>query len=296
MLDVTAGESGHAIDGIKNFMRIRPAAVAGTWYPGTAGALTREIDAYVAGAGVEPAEDVQAIIAPHAGLMFSGPVGAYAYKAASKGTYDVVFLAGPSHFAAFDGVSVWPDGAFDTPLGRVEVDAGAAAEVLRSPVARDLPAAHQREHALEMQLPFLRRLLPDVPIVPILIGFQRRATIEALAEALAGAAGSRRALLVASSDLSHYFDAQTAAGLDTRVQAHVERFDADGLLELFETYPEEERGRYVACGGGAAIAVMMAARRLGATAGHVLKYAHSGEVSGDYDGVVGYLAATFDAR
>jgi AmmeMemoRadiSam system protein B len=296
MLDVAAGEGGHGIDGIKNLMRIRPAAVAGTWYPGTAGALTREIDAYVAGAEIEPAEGVRAIIAPHAGLMFSGPVGAYAYKAASRGTYDVAFLVGPSHFAAFDGVSVWPEGAFDTPLGPVEVDAAAAAALLRSPVARDLPKAHQREHSLEMQLPFLRRLLPDVPIVPVLMGFQRRATIEALAELLVAAAGSRRALLIASTDLSHYFDARTAAELDGRVQARVERFDADGFLELFETYPEGERGRYVACGGGAAIAVMLAARRLGATAGRVLKYAHSGEVTGDDDGVVGYLAATFDAR
>ncbi|MEX2660770.1 MAG: AmmeMemoRadiSam system protein B [Vicinamibacterales bacterium] len=277
-------------------MRIRPAAVAGTWYPGTAGALTREVDGYVAAAEVEPRDDVRAILAPHAGLMFSGPVGAYAYKAASRGAYDVAFVVGPSHFAAFDGVSVWPEGAFDTPLGPAQVDAAAAAVLLRSPVARDLPKAHQREHSLEMQLPFLRRLLPDVPIVPVLVGFQRRATIEALAELLVAAAGSRRALLIASTDLSHYFDAQTAAALDGRVQARVEGFDADGFLELFETYPEGERGRYVACGGGAAIAVMMAARRLGATAGRVLKYAHSGEVSGDYDGVVGYLAAPVDAR
>ena len=274
-------------------MRVRPAAVAGTWYPGTAGALAREIDTYVSAAAVEPSPDVQAIIAPHAGLMFSGPVGAYAYKAAAAGTYDVAFLVGPSHFTAFDGVSVWPDGAFESPLGPIPIDAAAAAEVLRSPIARDLPAAHQREHSLEMQLPFLRRLLPDVPIVPMLIGFQRRETIEVLADVLAGAAPDRRALLIASTDLSHHFDARTAAGLDGRVLAHVEHFDPDGLLERFESYPDAERGRYVACGGGAAIAVMLAARRRGATAGRVLKYAHSGEVSGDYGGVVGYLAAAF---
>lgn len=273
--------------------RVRATAVAGTWYPASAGALAREIDAYVEAAAVEASADLQAVIAPHAGLMFSGPVGAYAYKAASKGGYDVAFLVGPSHFTAFEGVSVWPDGAFDCPLGQLVVDTEAAAEVLRSPVARALPVAHQREHSIEMQLPFLRRLLPEVPIVPILIGHQRRDTIETLAQVLADAAGTRRALLVASTDLSHYFDARTAAELDGRVQAHVERFDADGLLARFESYPEGERGRYVACGGGAAIAVMMTARLRGATAGRVLKYAHSGEVSGDYDGVVGYLAAGF---
>jgi AmmeMemoRadiSam system protein B len=167
----------------------------------------------------------------------------------------------------------------------------AAAEMLQSPIVHDLPAVHKREHSLEMQLPFLRHLLPDVPIVPMLIGYQTRDTIETLAQVLAACARTRRALLVASTDLSHYFDATTAAGLDARVQDHVERFDPAGLLDLFETYPEGERGRYVACGGGAAIAVMMAAQSEGATSSRVLKYAHSGEISGDYDGVVGYLAA-----
>jgi AmmeMemoRadiSam system protein B len=144
-----------------------------------------------------------------------------------------------------------------------------------------------------MQLPFLRYLLPDVPIVPLLIGYQQRATIEALAAALASAFAKRRALFIASTDLSHYFDAVTAGKLDHRVCDIVAAFDPAALLALFEEYPEGERGRYVACGGGAAIAVMMAARALGARDGRVLKYGHSGEVSGDYDGVVGYLAAAF---
>jgi AmmeMemoRadiSam system protein B len=100
-------------------------------------------------------------------------------------------------------------------------------------------------------------------------------------------------LLIASTDLSHYFDARTADTLDGRVRDHVAAFDPEGLLAAFESYPEDERGRYVACGGGAAIAVMKAARALGAAEGRVLKYAHSGEINGDYDGVVGYLAAAF---
>ena len=111
--------------------------------------------------------------------------------------------------------------------------------------------------------------------------------------ALAYAASGRRALLVASTDLSHFFDAATAASLDGRMQAFVNTFDPDGLLALFEDYPEGERGRYVACGGGPAIAVMLAARHLGARAGRVLKYGHSGEISGDNAAVVGYLAAAF---
>ena len=274
-------------------MATRRAAVAGTWYPGSAGALGTEVDRYLAEARVDVRGSVQAVIAPHAGLMYSGPVGAYAYKLAARRAYDVIFLVGPSHFVGFDGVSIWPDGAFDTPFGPALIDTAAARELQRAAIVQPIPQAHHREHSLEMQLPFLKRLMPDTPIVPMLIGYQQRATIEALAEVLADAARSRNALLVASTDLSHYFDAQTAASLDGRVQSCVNAFDADALLSLFEEHPEHERGRFVACGGGAAIAVMKAARLLGAADGRVLKYAHSGEISGDYDGVVGYLAAAF---
>ncbi len=272
---------------------IRPPAVAGTWYPRTPTALAREVDAYLSAASAPPAGNVRGILAPHAGLMFSGPVGAYAYRAATDGDFDVAVLVGPSHFVAFDGVALWPDGAFESPFGDVSVDIPGARALAASPVIHAMPSAHRREHSLEMQLPFLRRVRPDLPIVPILIGYQRRETIEALGEAISTAFAGRRPLLVASTDLSHYFDAATAIALDSRVQERVRAFDPEGLLTLFEQYPEGERGRYVACGGGAAIAVMLAARALGARDGRVLKYGHSGEVSGDNEGVVGYLAAAF---
>ena len=272
-------------------MPTRPAAVAGTWYPGSAGALTRDVDRYLDAAPSWSGGPIRAVIAPHAGLMFSGPVGAHSYKAASAQAFEVIVLAGPSHFVAFDGVSIYPDGAFATPLGDVPIDTAIAQALQQYPVVRDLPAAHQREHSLEMQLPFVRRLFPEARIVPLVMGFQTRDTILALADALAGACASERILLVASTDLSHYFDARTAQELDGTVASHVQSFDPDGLLGRFEHYPEHERGRFVACGGGPAIAVMMAARALGARHARVLKYAHSGEISGDYDGVVGYLAA-----
>ena len=272
---------------------IRPAAVAGTWYPGSAGALTREVDDYLKAASDGPRGTLTAIVAPHAGMMFSGPVAAYSYKATARQQFDVAVLVGPSHFVAFEGAALWPDGGFDSPLGVAPIDEAVARALMESAIVKAMPSAHQREHSLEMQLPFVRRLHPHLPIVPVLMGFQHRATIDALADALVRACEGRRALLVASTDLSHYFDAKTAASLDGRVSDRVAAFDPDGLLDLFEQYPEHERGRYVACGGGAAIAVMKAARRLGASHGRVLKYAHSGEVSGDYDGVVGYLAAAF---
>lgn len=274
-------------------MNVRPTAVAGTWYPGTSGALTREVDGYVDAAGDVPAGDIRAVIAPHAGIMFSGPIAAYAYKAAARQNYDVVVLVGPSHFEGFDGVALYPDGAFESPLGRAQIDDEAARVALTFPVVHASTAPHRREHSLEMQLPFVRRLMPDATILPLLMGFQTRDTIEELAVALTGICRDRNCLIVASSDLSHYFDARTAADLDGKVQAAVAAFDVDGFLDLFERYPEHERGRYVACGGGPAIAVMRAAHALGARSGRVLKYGHSGEISGDYGGVVGYMAAAF---
>ena len=274
-------------------MPTRPAVVAGTWYPGTAAALARQVDGYLEDAPEWTGGPIRAVIAPHAGLMFSGPVGAHAYKAASAGRYDTVVLAGPSHYVAFDGVAIYPHGAFATPLGDAEIDGTLAEALMASPAIRPNAAAHQREHSLEMQLPFVRHLFPEARIVPLVMGFQTRETITALAAALAQACASERILIVGSTDLSHFFDARTAQELDGRVAGHVAAFDADGLLETFEHYPAHERGRFVACGGGPAIAVMMAARTLGATDARVLKYGHSGEISGDFDGVVGYLAAAF---
>lgn len=275
----------------------RPAAVAGTWYPGTAGALMREVDAYLADVEIVPRGRLEAIVAPHAGLMFSGPIGAHAYKAAAAcGPYDAAILVGPSHYIAFDGVALYPSGAFESPLGAASIDEALGRELRKlSAVIVERPQAHGREHSLEMQLPFLKRLLPDLPIVPLLMGFQTRATIEALADALSRVATDRRVLLVASSDLSHYLDATSAATHDHRVTSCAAAFDAEGLLDLFEQYPEGDRGRYVACGGGPIISVMFAARRRGAREGRVLKYGHSGEISGDNSGVVGYLAAAFGA-
>jgi AmmeMemoRadiSam system protein B len=277
---------------------IRPAAVAGSWYPGSAGALARDVDAYVA--AVDPPEAIprgalHAVMAPHAGLMFSGPVGAYAYRAAAAaGPFDAAILVGPSHFVAFDGVALYPSGAFDSPLGPAPIDESLGGALLStSPIVQALPQAHRREHSLEMQLPFIRRLLPDVSIVPLLMGYQTIHTIRGLADALARVAAGRRVLLVASTDLSHYFDAPTAESLDRRVQDAVAAFDAESFIRTFEQYPESERGRFVACGAGPAIAVMLAARALGARHGRMLKYMHSGQISGDMSGVVGYLAGAF---
>lgn len=273
----------------------RRAAVAGTWYPGEPRELSRAVDGYLdAGRSERIFDPLIALISPHAGLIYSGPVAGFAYAALAGDRPEAILLVGPSHYLAFQGAAVWPRGAFDTPLGPLSVDEAIAGALLdRCPIAVDLPSAHAREHSLEMQLPFLARACCDVPIVPVVMGYQDRETIEALGAGLAEAAQGRRVVLVASSDLSHFFDAQTAARLDGRVAELIGAFDAPGLLDELERYPEHERGRFVMCGGGPAVSVMLAARRLGATSARVLARSNSGEVSGDFERVVGYLAAAF---
>jgi AmmeMemoRadiSam system protein B len=271
---------------------VRPCAVCGRWYPGKEPALAQAIDAHLAGAAAADLPTCpRAIIAPHAGLMYSGPVAAYAYSLVRGCGYAAVILVGPSHFVGFRGVSIWPRGAWQTPFGQVPVDADLAAAVAAG--SRDIiefADAHGREHSLEMQLPFIARLLPGVPIVPLVMGYQRRETAFLLGDALARALASRpenagRVLLVASSDLSHYEDAATAARMDAVMVRHVEGLDADGLMAALEREPAH------ACGGGPMVSVLRAATATGATGADVLRYADSGDVSGDKTSVVGYMAA-----
>ena len=267
---------------------IRPAAVAGSWYPASSPALAAAIDRHLAHATREVGGDLVALIAPHAGLVYSGPVAARAYRLLRDRRFDLVVLVGPSHFVGFDGVAVVRAGGFETPFGVAPIDADAAEAIAAAtPVVREYDAAHRREHSLEMQLPFVQRLAPNARIVPLVMGFQTADTARALGDALAAALAGRRALLVASTDLSHYHDAATAARLDAVVVDRVSRFDADGLQEALDRRPEH------ACGGGPTVAVMRAAKALGVHDAVVLDRADSGDVSGDKSAVVGYLAAAF---
>jgi hypothetical protein len=268
---------------------VRRAAVAGSWYPDVPARLVDELESYLARAEVgEISRPLRAIVAPHAGLMYSGPVAAYAYKAARRTRYVAVVLVGPSHAFAFHGVSIWPRGTWETPLGPLTIDREFA-DAIRSEWRDiiELPAAHVREHSLELQLPFVAHLLPGLPIVPLVMGHQTRETAFALGNAIARAAEARGhdTLLVASSDLSHYEEAEHAALLDEVVIRHVEALDPDGLMSALEVEPRH------ACGGGPIVAVLDAARRLGARKARLLKYADSGDVSGDKSSVVGYMAA-----
>jgi AmmeMemoRadiSam system protein B len=267
---------------------IRRAAVAGSWYPGTAERLATAVDGYLAQAPRRLTGDLMALVAPHAGLMYSGPVAAHAYALLRGRTFDVIVIVGPSHFVGFDGVAVFPGDGFASPLGVSPLDRAAADALVRVvPIVHADARPHGREHSLEMQLPFVQRLAAATPILPLLMGYQTDAAARALAEGLVEVLRGRRALIVASSDLSHYHDARTAAALDAVVIDQVRRFDPDGLQRALHARPEH------ACGGGPIVAVMRAAQALGARDARVLQHADSGDVSGDKDAVVGYLAAAF---
>ena len=243
-------------------MSIRPAAVAGSWYPRTAPALAAAVDHQLSAADRTAAPlsgELTAVIAPHAGLLYSGPVAAHAYRLLRHRRFDVAVLVGPSHYFGFDGVSIYPSGGFETPYGVAPIDADCARAIAAaSPVIVEQPQAHAREHSLEMQLPFLAHVAPALPIVPLVMGYQTAATAAALGDALALALRGRRALLVASTDLSHYHDAKTASALDQVVIDCVSRFDADSLQRALDARPEH------ACGGGPAVSVMRAAQLAGA--------------------------------
>jgi AmmeMemoRadiSam system protein B len=266
----------------------RAAAVAGSWYPATASAVRDEVERYLAPV---PAAAVRgrlvALIAPHAGLRYSGPVAAHSYARLRGRRSLVAVLVGPSHRMAFEGVAAYPRGAWDSPLGRVPIAAEVAERILAAGTnvfADERP--HRQEHSLEMQLPFLQHVAPDARIVPLLMGTQSRAEVDALAEALAAVAALDDVVLIASSDLSHYHPAPAANRLDALVIRAVEDFRPDRLMDLLE------RSREHACGGGPMVAVMKAARSGGALSAEILRYADSGDAGeGDKSRVVGYLAA-----
>jgi hypothetical protein len=271
---------------------LRRAAVAGSWYPSAPARLKAAVEEHlrVADEAAVTSDDATgeliALVSPHAGLVYSGPVAAYGYRLLRQRPLDLIVLVGPSHYVPFKGVSIWPRGAFETPFGALRIDETAAQELIDAcPVVRALPEAHGREHSLEMQLPFLALLAGDVPILPLVMGQQTRETAFTLGNALADLARTRRAVLVASSDLTHFLDARTAAQLDAIVVQEIEEVDADGLMTALERRPDH------ACGGGPIVSVLRAATLAGATRGEALRYADSGDVSGDKSSVVGYLSA-----
>jgi AmmeMemoRadiSam system protein B len=287
------GEEGMNTERVSGETR-RP-VVAGTFYPGDPAILARDVDGYLLEAGDEPVEgEIIGIVSPHAGYLYSGGVAAHAYAMLDGLLYDTVVVVGPSHRYGFSGSSVYGGDGYETPLGVVPVDRELSDAIAGfSDALRYVPEAHASEHSLEVQVPFLQRTLTGFNLVAIIMGDQRETSVRGLAASIVEAVKAsleKRVLLVASTDLSHYHRQSEAVELDQNVVERIEAFDADGLLSDLAS------GKCEACGGGPTAVVMMAAKELGADEARVMKYATSGDVTGDVSQVVGYLSAVLVKR
>ncbi len=268
--------------------KIRESVIAGSWYPDDPRVLKKEISGYLDRANPPAvAGELVGLVSPHAGYRYSGGVAAHAYKLLAENPFDRVLILAPSHRARFAGASICTAGGYRTPLGVVELDREIITALFEhSSLIQSVPGADEFEHSLEIQLPFLQIVLSRFSLVPVIMGDQSYATCRRVAEAVAGVCEGRRVLLVASTDLSHYYPYEEAKRLDSIFIRRIDAFDPDGLAD------DIEQRRCEACGAGPVLALMLAAKLLGADSAKVLHYANSGDVTGNRSGeVVGYAAA-----
>jgi AmmeMemoRadiSam system protein B/AmmeMemoRadiSam system protein A len=277
----------HSADASKE----RPAAVAGSFYPADAAQLTACVDGNLSRVSVPaPAGPVIAIVAPHAGYEYSGSVAAHSYALLKGKKFKRVVVIGPSHFEGIGYSSVYDGAAYTTPLGKILVDREFARKLAGSDRTIRLSSAgheihQQSEHSIEVQLPFLQRVLGDFTVVPVVMGNQSYEASRALGIALAKLLrNSDDTLLVASSDLSHYHSYADATRMDGNLLNAIVQDDFLTVSRNTETRVWE------ACGAGPVVAVMIASERLGGGAPQLLKYANSGDITGDKSRVVGYGA------
>ena len=262
--------------------------LAGSWYPASKDVLSSVLDSYFKEAkAVSVNGDIVAIIAPHAGLMYSGPVAAYSYKAVQGRNYSTVVILGFCHRKSFDGVSVCKDGYFNTPLGSLAVDSQFTADLAaRNKNIIFYPEAFKDENSLEMQLLFIKKVLPDAKIVPIAFGASSFSYCEIVADALADLLKSRNdVLLVASTDMSHYHPEEEARKIDLASVELLKNFSARQIFDKSVT------GEQIFCGYMPVATVLLAARKTGAGKIDILQYSNSGNITGDTKSVVGYVSA-----
>ncbi len=272
-------------------LNLRPSPIAGTWYEGRPETLKRNIDAYLDNAELpELPGDVIAVVAPHAGHRYSGAVAGYAFAALRDHAPDLVAVISPMHHPYAQPLITSSHDAYATPLGTIPIDKQAVNEldaILTKELGLGLSAvSRDPEHSLEIELPFLQRsLTSDFKLLPIMVRAQDPRSSQELGKALASVLRDKNFVLVASTDLSHFYDQETAKKLDSEMLRQIEAFSPEGVFEA------ERTGKGFACGHAAVAAVLWASKELGANTVKLLQYATSGDVTGDYSGVVGYGAA-----
>jgi len=268
--------------------------VAGAFYPDNPRELSEMIDGFLNAASPEAVEgEIFALISPHAGYVFSGQVAAYGYKLIKNKPYKTVVIIGPSHYFGFGGVSVYPEGVFRTPLGDLEIDKEFTKKLLNRDIEISFQAqAFGKEHSLEVQLPFLQKVLKDFKIVPIIMGDCSLSTCKKLAGLLKEAIGSRHdVLVVASTDMYHGYDYEESEIIDNLTLSYLKNMDEEGL------YNGLREGKLQLCGGFPVVTTLILARQLGHNKLKVLNHTNSAivtsrKIKGNW--TVGYSSSVID--
>ena len=279
-------------------MFVRRPAVAGQFYEANAQDLMKRISEcflHSVGPGKEPPskkqfEEIIGIVSPHAGLMYSGPVAAHGYYACSAlDKIDLAVILGPNHWGVGSGVATVSQGIWVTPLGKVEVDSNVTKElVARSKLVDFDDYAHKQEHSLEVQIPFLQCIFKEsFKILPVTMFIQDKHTATEIGGALYNTIKGRKFLLVASSDFTHYENQATASSKDHMLIDRILKLDVEGFYDTIEKLSIS------VCGYGPIAVLMAIMKQLGGNKGKLLKYATSGDITKDYDSVVGYASIIF---
>jgi len=269
----------------QNTIMIRPPAVAGRFYTADARELARQIKDFCAELPANGKEKIAAhgCVVPHAGYMYSGAIAGAVYSAMQIPAKCI--LIGPRHFPRGEAMAILTEGSWQTPFGEAQIDSALATALAEAcPLLREDAIAHEREHSLEVQLPFLQRLAGDVRFVPVLLGTDRYADLEKLGNAIAQvvAAETELVLLIASSDMNHYENDVVTRTKDKLAIEKILALDARGL---YDTVRAEG---ITMCGYAATVAMLVALKKLGAQEAKLIRYATSGDVTGDREEVVGY--------
>lgn len=269
---------------------VRPSPIAGSWYERDPERLRESIDSFLQNATLPDFKgDVIGLVAPHAGHIYSGATAGFAFKTVQSKSFEKVVVLSPYHDFHFAPLLTSAHDAYQTPLGKMEIDRATLDEIEKNLASSDLaltPIAHDREHSLEIELPFLQvALTQPFQLIPIMVRTQVPEEVHALAKAIAQALKGKSALLVASSDLSHFYPEKTAEVLDKEMLTQIEEFSPEGVFKT------EKEGKGFACGLSAIAAVLWAAKSLGANQVKLLHHSTSADQTGDRSSVVGYGAA-----
>ncbi len=277
-------------------MQIRTPAVAGMFYPKEEDELRSSIrDSFLHSYGPgklppsESSKKIYGVICPHAGYAYSGPIAAHSYYAMSSEKYALFVIVGPNHWGIGCSVASMKECKWQTPLGNVEVDSESSVELNKISGVIELDFySHTREHSLEVQIPMLQEVYShQFKIVPVILINQDYTTVKQVGSAIAKIAKRKKAVIIGSSDLTHYEENSVAHKQDKLLIEPILKLDLDDFYRVLQ------ENQVSACGYGAIASTMLACKELGATQGTLLKYATSGDIAGDMTSVVGYPSIVF---